>query len=941
MKKIDKEELHKKIYGVRENIFSFIYEAESILNRVVLLGLLILFLIWFNLGNIIDILVSEEKIKQNIVSKLTEITGKTAQIDGDVVFESEPEPIAVINKAKILNNSTLTDENFFEAEIIKTKPKILDAILGKTDFDNIYFENVKMNIDSSSEDNKTDVYGVLSKNFSKDGAFKNKKIIFKNLLISFYKKNPLNDKKPVVKRLAFPELELNPKPEDSNDQFEVKGSFESRKFKETYFFNVGIKDGLGVESPFQGKIYSTTTDVKFNGKIDTRDKMNFYGKLDGKFGGLSKKLFSILGFSERFLESLRETDESKLSASFLFKDNKFDINDFASEGNVISFVLNSKTEFGATTNSVLDMNVTKFNYSQMFKTRLEMLSEKKAQKVERDFKKKLEEYFLFAIADDVNFSFSMNIPKIVFFHDKLGSLYVRAVLKDNQIKVNSFKATLPGESALKFVGIAEINKDEKKLKGASRIILAGKNMDELASALDTDIIEPKEQRFAEFYIDAKGFLYGQNIHFRDIVARINDDKFSGQMLIDYSKELKSSAAFNFISLNLDKYLLTKKDADIGFVKEENALSSKFDFLRVIDSVFDKLDVSLVADNIVKAGYNYRDVSVFAQISPGVTEIRDIYFNSDQLGQVKGQAHLDLTDFQPKLDVDLSIENYDLDLLIYGEEIHQNDEYNFDGKWSNEKITFERLGNFAGKLNLKIDKFKIFHFLLEKFVLSSHTEDSKFVIDDSRANVFGNKIDFKGFLTTEYPSFNISYLASDLDSNEFMSDTFDMDQINSIFNISGVLAATGYSIEQMVQNLKGNFSIATKGFKVSGLDLAAVGKALPIAKRREYIKLISDELLTKGQTPFTFFTGPFDIDSGQISFSNLQIAGPNIDQGTVSGTIDLPKWQVNLDSNLQVKTTDGISFLLKGKTTGTIPNIRTDWDDKGMTKFWEDKFFGAR
>jgi hypothetical protein len=142
-------------------------------------------------------------------------------------------------------------------------------------------------------------------------------------------------------------------------------------------------------------------------------------------------------------------------------------------------------------------------------------------------------------------------------------------------------------------------------------------MDELMLALDSTKSESDKKRFGPFYIDSKGFLYGQNIHLREIVARINDDKFAGQMLIDYSKEFNASAAFNFTSLNIDKYIETDDNVDLGITQDENALASKLDFLRVIDSIFDKLDISLVADNMVKAGQNYRDVSVFAQVMPGV------------------------------------------------------------------------------------------------------------------------------------------------------------------------------------------------------------------------------------------------------------------------------------------------------------------------------------
>jgi hypothetical protein len=935
---MNKEEIINKLYNAKEKIFSFVNEAESLLNRVILFSLLIIFLIWINFGTIIDVLVSESRIKSNLTEELEEATGKKAEVAGEVEYKNDPEPIVIINDAKIKNDSSLTDKPFFRAQTIKTKPNILKAIAGSVDFDNIYFEDVEINIDSNSGGGN-EVYGALQKVFSKSSNFHDKKLLFKNLQLNFYKKNPLSDTKPVVKKFFFPELELNPDPE-TKAEYQIKGSIDSKKFQEVYFFDIDIMDGFGKESAYEGKIYSTDSELKLSGKLDTKDKINFYGKLDGKFNGFSKKLLALIGMPENSLESVKENDESQVTANFLFDGKRFNVNDFRSDGSIISFTLNSKTDILDKTTTIVDINVDKLEYSQMFKSEMELLSERKAKKIERDFKKKLEEYFLFATGDDVNFLFSLNVPKINFFHNKTGSLFVRAALKNNQFRINMFKAKLPGETTLNFVGVAEINKEQKQLKGASRIVFAGKNMDELMLALDSTKSESDKKRFGPFYIDSKGFLYGQNIHLREIVARINDDKFAGQMLIDYSKEFNASAAFNFTSLNIDKYIETDDNVDLGITQDENALASKLDFLRVIDSIFDKLDISLVADNMVKAGQNYRDVSVFAQVMPGVTEIKDIYFNSEILGEVSGKAHLDLTDFQPKINVDLNIDEYDMDLMTYGEIVHQDDKYNFDGKWSNEKVTFEKLGSFQGNLNLKIDNLKFYHFLLTNFVFKSHAEEGKLVIDESRADLFGNKIDFKGSLTTEYPSFNISFVASDLDSEAFMSDTFAMDQIDSTFNMSGVLTSTGYSIEQMIQNLKGNLSVATKGFKVSGFDLKAVGKALPLAKRREYVKLISDELLSKGVTEFSYFSGRFYVESGQITFRDLNISSPNVRQMRVSGVIDLPQWKLDLASNMDVITSDNGVFNLTGQTSGTIPDINTVWDNKGMAKYWEDRFFSS-
>ncbi len=934
------EDLINRLYNIKEKIFRFVNEAESLLNRTILFGALIVFLIWLNLGSIIEFLVAEDGIKENLIEKLEEATDRKVAVEGDVVFYTDPEPIVIIKGIKIENNSAITQTPFLEIGTIRTEPNIMSALIGRIDFNNVVLEDIRMNLDvGEAADDKGAIYNSLDRFFARDSKFRDKKITLKNLQVRTYKHNPLSDSRPIERTYSFPELVLDPSPARSGTAYEVRGSVDSRRLGEVFFFNIDFEQGFGRDSAYSGKLYSTGSEIMFSGKIDTKNSIRFDGKLEGKFSGFTRKALAFLGFSESMLEMVRDNDTSTVKANYSYDGKEFSVTDLKGEGSIAEFTINSKTELNKNSSTVLDVKIERFNYSQMFKSRLELMSEKKAKKVERDFKKKLEEYFLFAVGDDINFQFTLDAPKVDFFHEKTGSLYIKANLNNNQFRINNLIAKLPGESIFNMVGVAEINKEQKQLKGASRITLAGKNMDELRLAMSATAEPEKGSRFGPFYIDAKGFLYGQNIHFREIVARINDDRLAGQMLIDYSDKLKSSAALNFTSLNADKYIPRSPNPELMI--GDSQLASRFDFLRVVDSVFDEFDISLMADRMVKSGYNYTDVTLYLKITPGSTEVKDVFFDSELLGVVKGSAKLDLTDFQLKMDVDLQMDRYNMDLLVYGEEIKREPGFQFPGKWNEDKISFEELGSFQGKLNLRIKEFKMYHLLLQNFDLEAHAEESKFVIDRAHANLFGNKIDIvQGVLTTDYPSFSISFSAADLDSEQFMRDTMGLDQVYTEFNMSGVLASTGHSIAQMIQNLKGNLSIVTKNFTVTGVDLAAVGKALPLAKRREYIRLIADELLNKGETNFSFFTGVFAINGGKITFSNLPIQGNTVSDAKVSGVIDLPNWKFAMDSAMSVVTSEGKSFALKGRTEGAIPNISTNWDTSGMTKYWEDRFYSG-
>ncbi len=930
-----REEIIDKLYHLKEKLVTFVTRTESLLNRVIMFGLLLAFILWISFGAIVNLLVSENRVKTNIITKLDQISGNKADIQGDVKFYKEPEPVFVINKLVVGNETSLNKQNFLEAEIARTSPSIANAVLGHVNLDNAFFENVKLNIDIGEG---TDGITILKKIFSK-GGLSDKKLSFKNLTININKKDPITTDKVITRTFTFPTLEGTIDP-GSSSSVNIKGSINSKTLDQTYFFELSTK-GRGADQTYSGRIYANDTEMKFSGKLNAENDVSFDGNMEGTFNGFTKALFSLVGVPQEFKDSIRSNEQAKISASYSYANNHLSLKNLTANSQIIAASASDEIDMGAKNNSVIELDIGQLNYDQMFKSHFEMVSERKAQKIERNFRKKLEDFFLFALGDDVNFTFRLKAPKINFYNNQVGTLDVSASLKDDNFVISSFKAQLPGESAMSVTSNINVLKQQQQLKGSVRIVIAGKDMDTLSASLDNNGADKKQQRFGQFYIDTKGFLYNQNIHFREIIARINDDKFAGQMLIDYSKDFNASAAFDFTNLSIDKYIQLDKNPDLGLSKGENILAEKLDFLRVIDSLFDRLDLSLEADKMTKNSQTYTDFSIYAQVMPGVTEVKNIFFKSDILGQVSGKAHLDLTDFQPKLQVNLELDKYDMDLLMYGEQVKQNDVYNFDGRWSNEKVNFDKLGSFQGNLDLKIDTLKFFHYTLTDFTMKSHTDEGKFIIDAAKGNIFGNKIDFRGYLTSEYPSFNISFITTDLDMKSFMAQTLGFGGIDATFNMSGVIAGTGYTIEQMVQSLKGNFSIASKGFTLDGFDLTATGKALPLVKRREYIKIISDELLSKGQTQFGFFTGVFQIDQGHIIFDNLKLTSDQIQSGTVSGNIDLPDWSANIKSNFDALTANNDVYNLQGTTTGNIPDVETEWDDKGMMSYWEGKFFNGR
>ncbi len=903
----------------------------SVFNKIFLLGLFLFFLAWYNFDNIASLLITEKSVKDKFINAFTNSLNKPTNINGEVKFVTKPEPYVTIKDIEITASNNSYHNNFAEIGEISTKPNLLSLLIGKISYEEINLKNVKLYIHADKSKNQN-LYDGLKEIATSKGIFNNKKINFRDLEIIFIKDSPVaNSQKHIVRNVRFSELSIVP----ARKEFIIKGLLHSEKFGEDYIFSINFRDGITEKSDLSARLYSNDTELSFLGEADISNGFLLNGSLAGKISAFSFKFFSTLGLSNDILDAIQINETAEIKGDISINKKEILFKNFSAKSDVIELSFENKTDISEKFNSNAKINIINLDWRKLFKSRQEQISIRKIDSFEKDFNKRLEKFFLFSIGDDFNFSLDFNINKIQFFSEEIGNLSSQISYIDNHFLVNNFLLNLPGETQLKFLSDIKVNKQDKTMLGKLGFAIYGKNLSNLALATGVIKDQKNSPQLGEFFLQTSGNLDGRKIHFREIISKINDNKFAGQMLIDYNNSLQALSAFNFDRLELDKYIIKKNEKNY-----QSSFSEKVDFLRFLDSVFDEFKIAVKSSNLTKSGENLRDFELIANIKPGVTELKKLYFKSFKVGEVIAFGNIDIKDFQPIIDASIRIQRLDYDYIKYGSINASNDFYNFKGDWKDEQISFADLGYIQGKVKLAIDKLKYEHFNLDNFRLLLDMKGSKVDILDSKFELFNSQFTFSGWLTTEYPSFAISFVTTNLDSSSFLRNILGISQIYGKFNVSATIASTGYTLKQLIKDAKGRAEISTNGFKVTGFDLSGLSSGLVAAKKIEDTREIGLDYLSKGETIFSALKTSIGLSEGKILFNNIPISQYNSNnKGNINGSLNLSDWQNDLSSNFDVQTLDGINLALVAKTNGKIGNAIINWNEEIFPKYWEERFFG--
>jgi hypothetical protein len=882
--------------------------SKNIKRAIIVLALIVI--VATNLSFILKKIVNTQDLKTYIESEISEVIGKKAIIPGDMELEVTPEALLKIESLVIEDNNNLGSTSFIEINGIRIKPKLLELFIGKLNFNAVDIKEVSIfaKKPTGSTDNYADCLQNIKKFDESKYANRIRDVTIGKINLNIFKGSAEN---LISRNYSVENVSIN--------------THRDLQFRAT-IPNNGVISG-SLKDINENNLFVNYTDnnknIDLNATLDKTDSIKLNGTISGNISGFDNILVKSFFPSNLESKSIATPNPFEVKSDIFFEDNKLVLPNLK----ISSSYFSSNTKLGITMgdelNIVADIEVPTMNAKEFFPEGFDFLYKQlgKANKSSRD------EKFQLDFGDDIKISSQINFININYGENKIGGS-IRFNVKGNNLELNSFNFDLPGNSIVHLTSNLKMDRETKSYSGTSDFSMVTEDSAQLFKMLDpnSEIIPNGTAKLIA--IKSNIYTYEDKIHFRKIDFAFDNNKSVGQLVIDFSdNKTNAASAFNFGSINIDQF-----SNDIN--NEAASLLRKLDFIRYIDNIFDQFNISIQTSNLVYEGKNYSDFSSFITVSSGKVYFNQLQMASDISGEITGKFDIELNVFQPKLNLDLRLSNYTVG------DIKENGII-FKGDWVETPINLEKYSIVTGNTKLRFDNIDFYGLPLRNLTIDMDLIGDKIKINKSRFDYLTSKFDFEGELTTQFPSLSLSFIATNLDLNKFLSKTIDNKSVTGKANLSGNFAMNGANTIQWLKSLKGAVNFTSTGVKYDGIDLTNLSQKISASSKIRDVRMWANKYLTSGNTIFTYLNGSLIIDKGIFELKDIQLNNDYIRAGKFYSKYDFVNWTADSVMDMSVKTFDkfsNVDFPVQITYKGNINNPIAERDIKGIEKYWENKFY---
>ena len=233
------------------------------------------------------------------------------------------------------------------------------------------------------------------------------------------------------------------------------------------------------------------------------------------------------------------------------------------------------------------------------------------------------------------------------------------------------------------------------------------------------------------------------------------------------------------------------------------------------------------------------------------------------------------------------------------------------KWSSAAMNNGWL--HAANVNLDIAANSIVYetWNLGKPSLKMTMQNGTLNIEDLKSGLYDGQIGMNGVISSASPSaplnvkvnsaidnINLGSLAKALTDSRRIDATGD---VSLDFNVSGAGASQAALVSSLAgkANLSGN-KVVMKGFDLAGLAGALMESNKPLPR----VQQILGASTRSGETAFDTIKGAYDISSGIVNVSSMEMDGPEAKIVT-KGNVSLPRWYMDTTHTISLKNADEV------------------------------------
>lgn len=216
------------------------------------------------------------------------------------------------------------------------------------------------------------------------------------------------------------------------------------------------------------------------------------------------------------------------------------------------------------------------------------------------------------------------------------------------------------------------------------------------------------------------------------------------------------------------------------------------------------------------------------------------------------------------------------------------------RWSEAPIDLAGLRDVDGKIAIDAEELRYRRYVFDKPSLRATFDNGQVRLDDASAGLFGGQAVIKGTVDARaVPAVKLDFSLKGASLETALKDWADTPFANGTFGMTASLSASGNTQFAMVTSLSGTASIEARDGIVRGVDAPQLSGDLTSLRHYSDFIDLADTVLNGGQTSYSRIGGSLKLKNGVATLSGFS-ASLDAARATAQGSIDLPRWSVNMD-----------------------------------------------
>ncbi|MCE3255094.1 MAG: outer rane assembly protein [Rickettsiaceae bacterium] len=862
------------------------------MNKLVRLSILIIFSA-AALLIAIPLFINTAPLKLELEKKISAELKANFQIVGKTNISFLPLPQIALSNVKIKN--LVNDEYLIDAEIkrIIIKPNFFSLFGKQTKIGSLIFESPTIEnkyngveianqatpgeVPSGSNNLSDQIFG-----FGKNGA---KVADFKNIETIKVKKGYFIERSNNDTAVEFSKINFLLKNNLKKQVFTIKGDFLSGEVPTNFSLVADANNDSDSSLKIQSPIFNLAAKGKFsNSNISDLLKSNFVGNIDINIVDLRAFFNKYISQNNFFYRNINPTQPLKISADINNQQGKLEVKNIV----LSSPSINGKGKIHADISALkpdanIELEFEQINIDDIWLRTANSSAETKGaeDKIVQQFSDKnptpsdQEKTYILEnqnpsdtkpLFDNLNLAAKIKIKTAIYYGKNLNNIDVNfATLTDGNFSLNSFKSDIPGQGNLQISGTFQKENNIPKFSGS--LAIEGKKLEEFLAWLKIQPQNLKAGTLADYNFTSALLSLPNFTVFKNFNLAINGGKniVGGNFQIDNSSDIPVKTTDLKINyLNYDDYFSSEKSQYLS----SGSLLKKLLWLNTANY---KYEISLLIDQLIYKENYLQNQSFKVKYGQGYLKFLDISFFSPGL-DLKGNIELDISTNNPKLNIDISSNNFYYKNQKEGEVIEQF-------------FNLPSLAEFSGQININIGNLLVNQWQGRNIKIAGDLKDGIVTFKNFSLDSYGGQAKYNGSMVfKEAKTITGSIELVGANNNQFLYHLFGIQNIYGLTNLSAVVNSTASNKTEFIKNLDASGKFITGNVLVKGFGIYDLAEKM--TQRAQAENMLAVLYNPNSVSQFEKGAGAFIVrkNSSKNQF-NIKVSSVGIN-GIISGDVDM-------------------------------------------------------